>query len=94
MEDKNCETCRYEKRNMDESPCNKCCDSFCGIPFDPWNWEPKKTNPSLHQTSIREANNGTNEKGKEVSDCACGGQYRFEQRKSGVEKEAIGEIRK
>ena len=39
-ETKTCENCRYKDRCEDDLPCKSCCNSFCGVDFDPWHWEP------------------------------------------------------
>ena len=41
MNAKNCENCLYEKTEETHKPCSKCYNSFCGMPFDPSEWEPK-----------------------------------------------------
>lgn len=38
---KDCSNCKYTDVPEHDQPCCKCCDSFCGNYFPPWNWEAK-----------------------------------------------------
>jgi len=53
---KDCTNCRYEKVDMSAQPCSKCCNTFFGVGFDPWNWEPKEIAQQPQERRSRKAN--------------------------------------